>query len=245
MTVDGQHGIGARTVLPWTPIQFHCLPHKLYWFCVDFNYKVLCMSWQEFMALLALAAAMSFSPGPNTTLSTALAANGGLRRALPFVCAVPLGWSALLLVCALGLGAIVLAAPLVGGAIKIIGVAYLLWLSWKLSQSHQLSEASAANLRVGFWTGVSLQFVNIKAWMLALAIVGGWIAGQAEPAQRLAIVIPVMLVFAFFSNLAYALLGSLLREWLRGPSGSGRRLQWFNRTMALVLCLTALWMLAR
>ena len=62
---------------------------KLYWSYVDFNYKVCCMTWQEFTALLVLATAMSFTPGPNTTLSTALAANGGLRRAMPFVCAVP------------------------------------------------------------------------------------------------------------------------------------------------------------
>ena len=51
----------------------------------------------EFTALLALATAMSFSPGPNTTLSTALAANRGLRHAMRFVCAVPVRWSALLL----------------------------------------------------------------------------------------------------------------------------------------------------
>ena len=63
------------------------------------------MTWQEFSAFLVLATAMSFSPGPNTTLSTALAANHGLRRAMPFVCAVPVGWSALLVVCTLGLGA--------------------------------------------------------------------------------------------------------------------------------------------
>ena len=142
------------------------------------------MNWQEFTALLVLATAMSFSPGPNTTLSTALGANHGLRRALPFVCAVPVGWGALLLVCALGLGALVLAVPLLGWAVKITGVAYLLWLAWKLSQSRQLSKADAAKLVVGFWQGVALQFVNIKAWMLALAIVGGWIAGRADPAQR-------------------------------------------------------------
>ena len=58
------------------------------------------MNWQELSALLVLASAMSFTPGPNTTLSTALAANRGLRHALPFVFAVPLGWCALLLVCA-------------------------------------------------------------------------------------------------------------------------------------------------
>ena len=70
------------------------------------------MPLSEFTALLLLATAMSFSPGPNTTLSTALAANRGLPHAMRFVCAVPVGWSALLLLCAGGVGALVLAVPL-------------------------------------------------------------------------------------------------------------------------------------
>lgn len=216
---------------------------KLYCQCVDFNYKVCRMTWQEFTALLVLATAMSFTPGPNTTLSTALAANGGLRRAMPFIFAVPVGWCALLLLCALGLGALVLAVPLLSWAVKLVGVSYLLWLAFKLSQSRQLGEADATRLQVGFWQGVALQFVNIKAWMLALAIVGGWIAGSADPTQRLVIVVPTMMFFALTSNLLYATLGSLLREWLRGPLGTGQRLLTFNRTMAVVLVATALWML--
>jgi threonine/homoserine/homoserine lactone efflux protein len=201
------------------------------------------MNWQEFTALLVLATAMSFSPGPNTTLSTALAANHGLRRAMPFVCAVPVGWGVLLSLCAAGLGALLLAVPLLNWVIKLVGVAYLLWLASKIVRSHQLSQADAARLNVGFWQGAALQFVNIKAWMLALAIVSGWIAGREEAALRFAVVLPVMLAYAFVSNLTYALAGSLLREWLSGPLGSGRRLLWFNRGMAGVLVLTAIWML--
>ena len=64
------------------------------------------MPTSELWTLLVLATAMSFTPGPNTTLSTALAANFGLRRALPFVCAVPVGWGLLLALCSLGLGAL-------------------------------------------------------------------------------------------------------------------------------------------
>ena len=201
------------------------------------------MNWQEFTALLVLATAMSFTPGPNTTLSTALAANHGLRRAMPFVCAVPVGWGVLLGICALGLGTLVLAVPLLGWAIKLVGVAYLLWLALKIARSRQLSPADAARLNITFWQGAALQFVNIKAWMLALAIVSGWVAGRADPGQRLVVVVPVMLAFAFASNLTYALAGSLLRDWLAGPKGSGRRLVVFNRAMAAVLVATAIWML--
>ena len=196
------------------------------------------MPLSEFTALLLLATAMSFSPGPNTTLSTALAANRGLPHAMRFVCAVPVGWSALLLLCAGGVGALVLAAPMLRLAIKAVGIGYLLWLAWKLSQTASLAAADSARLDVGFWQGTLLQFVNIKAWLLALTIVAGWIAGRPDALQRLAVVLPVMLLFAFFSNLAYAATGALLRQW----RAQGRRLLWFNRAMAGVLVATAAWM---
>lgn len=196
------------------------------------------MNWQDFTALLALATAMSFSPGPNTTLSTALAANGGLPRAMRFVVAVPVGWTLLLGLCAAGIGALVVAAPSLRWAIKALGIAYLLWLAWKLSGSATMGQADGKQLRVGFRQGVMLQFVNIKAWLLALTLVGTWIAGQPDALRRFAIVAPVMLVYAFTSNFAYALAGSLLRNWL----AHGRRLLWFNRAMAAVLVLTACWM---
>ena len=201
------------------------------------------MNWQEFSALLVLATAMSFSPGPNTTLSTALGANYGLRRAMPFVCAVPAGWGALLALCTVGLGGLVLAVPLLGVVVKVVGVGYLLWLAFKLAQRPAAGPQGVSRANVTFWQGAALQFVNIKAWMIALAIVSGWIAGRPDPVLRFAVVLPVMLAYAFVSNLTYALVGSLLRDWLAGPDGSGRRLLVFNRLMALVLVATALWML--
>ena len=203
------------------------------------------MNWQDFTAFLVLATAMSFSPGPNTALSTALAANHGLRRAMPFVCAVPVGWGALLALCALGLGALVVAVPLLSWAVKLLGVGYLLWLAFRLAfktPAVLTGTPTSAGSVVTFWQGAALQFVNIKAWMLALSIVSGWIAGHADATLRFAIVLPVMLAFAFASNLVYALVGSLLRTWLAGPHGTGARLVGFNRVMALVLVATAAWM---
>ena len=200
------------------------------------------MTAAEFTALLVLTTASSFTPGPNTTLSTALAANLGLRRALRFVVAVPIGWGLLFSLCAGGVGAMVVAMPPLRIAIQVIGVGYLLWLASKLARTRTLGQADAGQLSVTFWQGVMLQFVNIKAWMLALTVVAGWMAGHADASERFAIILPVMLAFGFFSNLTYALIGSLLREWLSGPDQSGQRLRWFNRGMAGVLVITAAWM---
>jgi len=202
------------------------------------------MSSPELLALLAFCTAMSFSPGPNTTLSTALAANYGLARALRFCLAVPAGWLLLMLACGLGLGALVTSLPPLTWAIKLGGVAYMLWLAFKLSRASQLAQVDESRLNVTFAQGVGLQFLNIKAWMLALTLTAGWVvnaAGQPadNPGQRLVIISAIMLMFAFSSNFLYALVGSLLRGWL----ARGTRLLWFNRVLALVLACTAFWML--
>jgi threonine/homoserine/homoserine lactone efflux protein len=93
---------------------------------------------------------MSFTPGPNTTLSTALAANFGLRRAMRFVCAVPVGWGLLLLLCAGGLARWWWRSPPLRWGIKAVGVGYLLWLAWKLAGSSQLAQADASPLTSPF-----------------------------------------------------------------------------------------------
>ena len=200
----------------------------------------------ELSALLVLATATSFTPGPNTTLSTALAANRGLKGALHFVCAVPVGWGLLFALCAAGLGALVVAQPLLRWAVLTGGVVYLLWLAKRLWGSHSLSQVNEARLNVTFWQGVGLQFLNIKAWMLALSLVAGWVAGRPDAMLRFAQVLPLMVAFAFFSNLTYAWMGSVLRHWLAGPVvggvPTGARLLAFNRIMAGALVLTALWM---
>jgi threonine/homoserine/homoserine lactone efflux protein len=205
------------------------------------------MTASETSALLLLATAASFTPGPNTTLSTALAANRGLRGAWHFVLAVPVGWGLLLTTCALGLGSVVVALPWLRWAIVLTGLVYLLWLATKLARSTQLSDADPRRLDVSFWQGVALQFVNIKAWMLALAVVAGWIAGRPDALERTLFVLPLMVAFGGVSNLTYALMGALLRHWLAGPvvdgTPTGLRLRRFNRTMASLLVLTALWML--
>jgi threonine/homoserine/homoserine lactone efflux protein len=205
------------------------------------------MSNAELTSLLVLCTVTSFTPGPNTTLSTALAANLGLRHALTFVVSVPVGWGLLFILCAGGLGATVVAMPAARFGIQVLGVGYLLWLAFKLFNTDALSALNTNQLSVTFWQGVLLQFLNIKAWMLALTVVAGWLAGRADAYERLTIILPLMLLFGLCSNLAYASIGSYLREWLGGPYvdsiGSELRLRWFNRSMAVVLVITAAWMI--
>jgi threonine/homoserine/homoserine lactone efflux protein len=199
------------------------------------------MSSTELLALITLATVGTFTPGPNTALSAALAANHGMQRALPFVCAVPAGWGLLLILNTAGLGAMVLGFPPLRWGLLAAGVLYLLWLAWKLANTQRLSEATQGPV-VNFKQGVMLQFINIKAWFLALSVVSGWVVGHDDTAARLLETLPIFMFFGLASNFTYAWIGASLRHWLRGPNDTAQRLQWFNRCMALALLGTVVWM---
>jgi threonine/homoserine/homoserine lactone efflux protein len=194
----------------------------------------------ELAALLAYTTAMAFTPGPNTTLSAAMAANHGLAHAMRFVLAVPFGWCLLLIACAAGLGTLVTTLPALATGIRVAGAAYMLWLAWRLANTRAMASAGGAQgLDVGFARGVALQFVNAKAWLNALTIAATWVAVDGQVAKRLAWVLPIAAAYGFASNFTYAAVGAALRQWL----AQGARLAWFNRAMAAVLAATAVWML--
>jgi threonine/homoserine/homoserine lactone efflux protein len=199
----------------------------------------------ELISLMIFTAAMSFSPGPNTMLTTAIATNEGIRKTIPFALAVPVGWLVIMISCGLGIGTVIIEIPSLRLGIKLLGCAYLIWLSYKLCKSKKLLEVNTSKLNVNFSKGVLLQFLNIKVWLLAITITGTWIIdanGQpsTNPNERLALACAVVMFFAFTSNMTFALAGALFRNWL----GSGNRLAIFNYFLALVLMLTALWTLS-
>ena len=169
------------------------------------------MPFAEFTALLLLSTAASFSPGPNT----ALGANLGLRHALRFVCAVPVGWGILFVLCATGLGGLVVAFPPLRWGIVVLGNGYLLWLASRLWGSGSLQLADSVKLQVGFVQGVGLQFLYIKAWMLALAIVAGWVAGREDATARTLVLLPIIggVVLASTSELSFTWKGFLSGGW--------------------------------
>ena len=88
-------------------------------------------------------------------------------------------------------------------------------------------------------------FIALGRAVVAAGLSGLFLLATRAPWPRrtdwwpLAIICVVMMGFAFSSNFVYALMGSLLRQWL----AQGSRLLWFNRTLSMVLAVTALWML--
>ncbi|TDF67053.1 LysE family translocator [Cupriavidus sp. L7L] len=190
----------------------------------------------QFLALLTLLTVGLFTPGPNTAIAAVTGANFGLRATLPHCVGVAFGFASILALCAVGVGALVLGQPALASAVHLTGVAYLLWLAWKIARGTTLAERQVLR-PLNVWQSAVLQYANIKAWMLALAVAASYMAGATAPLQRLLLVCGVFALLGFVSNGVYGALGAALRQWLR----EGERVRWFNRAMGAALALTALW----
>ena len=136
--------------------------------------------------------------------------------------------------------------PALSWAIKLAGVAYMLWLAFKLAGS---GPAGAGRRGAGSTShssqGVGLQFLNIKAWMLALTLTAGWVVNAGRPARRQ----PGRAAGDHLRHHGGVRLHQQFRlcagglAAARSGSRKARRLLWFNRVLALVLAATAAWML--
>src|SRR5690606_929865 len=87
---------------------------------------------ESLLPLAGFAFVSSITPGPNNVMLSASGVAFGMRRTLPHMFGVALGFLLLLIVCGGGVGALVIRFPALGLALKSVGTLYLLYLAWAM-----------------------------------------------------------------------------------------------------------------
>lgn len=198
------------------------------------------MSIELIFALIIFAFTMSVTPGPNNMMLLASGVNFGFRNSLPHMFGVASGFLGLILGVGLGLGAFLTSFPWLYIVLKVMGGAYLLYIAWKIAGSRSLSDSATIDAKpMGFWSAVAFQWVNPKAWVMAV----GGIATYTDPSHYLLTVFIVSAIFAAVNLPCITLwmgFGTAMRGWLSNPI----KLKYFNITMGILLVLS-LWPMIR
>ncbi len=194
------------------------------------------MNGEQLIALTVFALAGSFTPGPNNTIATATGANHGLRATLPHIFGVPFGFSTMLAAGALGAAALIAAHPALATAIRWIGIAYLLLIAWSIARTAAIGDRTLAR-PLTFWQSAAFQYANPKAWMLAAATAGTYMAAD-DAFVRVVLICTVFSAACAASLVVWAAAGAALKDWLK----CGTRLRAFNAVMGTLLAATAVWM---
>ncbi len=188
------------------------------------------------LSAATFAVAMSATPGPNNAMVAASGANFGFARTLPHMAGVTVGFPAMLVAVALGAGDLMRAAPMLHGALKWIGVAYLLWLAGRIATARPAVAAAGSRARPFTFAQAALfQWVNPKAWIIALGAVATYTTTRWMVVQSL--LLAVLFVLVTLPALAFwTMTGVGAARLLR----SERALRTFNRVMAGLLVLSLL-----
>jgi len=192
------------------------------------------MTFDLLSGLVAFAFVSSITPGPNNMMLMASGANFGVRRTVPHALGVALGFGFMAILMGLGLAQLFDAWPPAYTVLKAVAVVYMLWLAWKIANAAAPKGAKAGGRPMTFFQAAAFQWVNPKAWAMALTALTAYSAGHGFGA--------VALVAAIFTaiNLPTVSLWVLLGQGMQRVLTNPARLRAFNGTMA-VLLVASLW----
>tara|TARA_B100000686_G_scaffold232026_1_gene239625 strand:- start:1642 stop:2265 length:624 start_codon:yes stop_codon:yes gene_type:complete len=191
------------------------------------------------VATLVFIIPMCFSPGPNNVLCAAHGSQHGFKATLKLISGMAVGWSALGLFVG---GATVFIQENQGffDILTYVGAGYIAYLSYKIATSDTLEEGSHEDERLGFSTGVAIQFVNGKAWIhfLVLMTTFGALFGTGFSGKAMLVILNV--IFGLPAVMTWAAFGTVLRRAFSTPSSAAL----LNRAMGASLFAVALWIVA-
>jgi len=186
----------------------------------------------------------SVTPGPNNTMLMASGVHFGFRRTLAHLMGVQLGFGFMVVAVGLGLHTVLAQFPAFYDLVRFAGAAYMVWMAWSLASARPhvavlaalddgLHSAQDEAKPLGFWGAVLFQWVNPKAWVMAVTIMSAYV----PPGAGLLQIAPLGMLYValgFPCSSVWVGFGSALRSYLQDPF----RMRVFNCSMAAALLLS-------
>jgi threonine/homoserine/homoserine lactone efflux protein len=189
------------------------------------------MSAQTLYAVLLFSMVMAFTPGPNNMMLASSGATYGVRRTLPHLLGVTIGFPVMILLVGMGLASVLLASPKLQLAMKIISCAYLIWLAVQIGRSKSTGD-TAAGEPMSFLAAAAFQWINPKAWLYAVGAISAYTSGNGTQLYQQVMIIALLnIAVSLGSTTTWTAFGAAIRRFLR-TTGT---LRLFNLLMALLL----------
>jgi threonine/homoserine/homoserine lactone efflux protein len=180
------------------------------------------------LTLFALAG--TITPGPNNVMLTASGASFGFRRTLPHMLGITIGFPVMVVAVGLGLGEVFTRYPQLHLALKYAGAAYLLYLAWRIAQASGPDSGEAGGKPLTFLEAAGFQWVNPKAWMLAVSSIPAFTTVGGNYYAELAVIALVYGAICLPSCAAWCMFGVAIRQLVSSPGAA--------RVVNLVLAAT-------
>lgn len=197
------------------------------------------MDLQWLLAVAAFCVVTCFTPGPNNTMLMASGLNFGFARTLPHLLGVAFGFTGMVLGVAFGIAKVFEAVPALYTALKVVSVVYLLWLAWKIATANPKASSEEGGRPLTFVEAAAFQWVNPKAWIMAVGASAAYIVATA-PTASVVTIAGMFLLIGLGSSTTWVLGGAVLRRLI----ANHRAIRAINLVLALLL-VASLWPIVR
>lgn len=181
--------------------------------------------------LILFSAAMCLTPGPNVVLVTACAANFGFRRTMPQILGITLGFGVMILAAGLGLAGLLQAVPRLHDWLKYAGLAYLLYLAWRIAGADADGSKAARARPINFIEAVLITWLNPKGWVTALGALAAYTTATRSVLVQSSMIAAVLAIVCGISVTIWAVFGTAMSRLL----ATQRLRKIFNLSMAALL----------
>ena len=184
----------------------------------------------ELFLLIGISFSLGFTPGPNNAVAAYSGFNFGIRKTIPLILGVGLGYTILVILINFVLISTFIEYPIIQEIIRILGTFFLIYLAYKISFS-KVSSNSKTHNPVKFLDKFLFQFVNPKGVMAAITLISNFVNTGDDYLNHSLWVIIVCSFTAFFSITTWTFFGKFLRKFATNNNFIKR----FNYAMSLML----------
>jgi len=190
------------------------------------------MTAEQAIAFFLFAFVAAITPGPSNLILTSTGASVGILRGLPSLFGVAIGMGLMMFLVTFGLGSLIHDSPILYQALKWGGVAFLLWLAWKIATARHSDTGTDAKRPVGFWGAAAFQWVNPKSWLVSASAAGTYLHAATGSVLVQALSFGVLFILAALpSCFVWLAFGAGVQRLLHGE----RAARIFNIAMGALL----------
>jgi len=183
----------------------------------------------EVLLLIGISFSLGFTPGPNNAVASYSGFNFGIKKTIPLILGVGLGYTTLVIIINFALISTFKQFPIIQEIIRILGTFFLIYLAYKIAASNTSQEEIKKN-PVSFFDTFIFQFVNPKGVMAALTLISKFVS-ESNYLMTSIMVIIVCSITAFLSITTWTFLGKFLRKFATNNSFIKR----FNYAMSFLI----------
>lgn len=184
------------------------------------------------LSIFSFGMASTMTPGPNNMMLLSSGLTFGYKRTIPHVLGVTLGFPVMVICVGLGVGQLFEVFPLIYSVLKIAGITYLFWMAWHIANTKGSFETKDAKDKpFTFWQAALFQWINPKAWMMAITSTAAFITDQHAAFVQVVIISSIFFLCAIVSTSSWSLGGMMLRRFIQNR----RIVRLFNVTMAILI----------